>query len=134
MTDRLKQSTFSGTSTNSNQEQESLSPELSIYPPEQTDHTNLPESALFRAVVCQAITDVMESQDENLLEVALWIKNVDGSGDFDTVCHFAGINEDLIRDSLSVMLQSPKVVRLVLGTELRDAISSYDCVPQIAVP
>ncbi len=66
----------------------------------ETDHGPLSESDLWRAVLSQAISDTAIGDRIQRLEVARWLR----TNDFVTVCNFADIDEDIIKDQVQNLL------------------------------
>ena len=66
----------------------------------ETDHGPLSESDLWRAVLAQAISDTAIGDRVQRLEVARWIR----TNDFVTVCNFADIDEEIIKDQVQNLL------------------------------
>ena len=81
-------------------------------------HELTSQSALWRAVLGQAIRDLYGTDNRARVEVLVWIK----SRDFDTVCDFAFVEPQQMREQLLAISQlSPGLARKY-GSELRHQV------------
>jgi hypothetical protein len=82
-----------------------LSKNLSAIGSTKIDQGPLSESALWRAVLAQAISDTAHKAHTQRLEIVKWI----GTNDFVTVCDFAEIDNEIIKEQIENILRIPSM-------------------------
>jgi len=91
-----------------------------------TNYTETKEASLWRAVLCRAVIDAASGSGAEKLEVAQWVEDKDSTDDFNTVCHFCGVDNDFMSRVFASILTAPEAVASVLSNQVRSAIMSYD--------
>ena len=70
----------------------------------------------------QAITDAVKGTIRQKQEVLDWID----TQDYDDVCHYAGITNEFLAQSIFDILAMPGAAATVKGASLRQALRAYD--------
>jgi hypothetical protein len=76
------------------------------------------ESFLWRCVLAQAVRDLYCGEPKHRLEALQWV----ASKDFETVCDFASIEVDDMREQLKDLAALPDILAKKYGKMLRDKI------------
>ena len=91
-----------------------------------TNYTETKDASLWRAVLCRAVVDAASGSGAEKLEVAQWVEDKDDTDDFNTVCHFCGVDNEFMSRVFASILTAPEAVASVLSNQVRSAIMSYD--------
>lgn len=85
-----------------------------------------PESRMWRHVLIRSAIDAAYGKPSLKMDILNWIKDEDGSGDFDTVCHYAAAKPEFFAQAIFDILSAPRAAAIIMAEKIKSVILSKD--------